>query len=190
MKCTKKEMRETAISLFKEYGYDATTVNQICEACKVTKGSFYNYYKSKKEILLDFYDDKITNYPELMARLIKEKSYKEQLWKVLEFSIDATIDLGANLLYHMMIADMEQGAKLFNANLADLEDTAPEYVSVIRNLISEAQKANEIQNPGAPDRLWYVYVNGLLGVAMHWSSSGGEYDEKKALRNLFDIVFF
>ena len=82
MKCTKTEMMNKAIKLFQKNGFEATSVNQICEACNVTKGSFYNYYKSKTDILLDFYNVLLSNFSLSFADLIGIESYREQLWQV------------------------------------------------------------------------------------------------------------
>ena len=189
MKCTKSEMMNKAISLFKEQGFEATSVNQICEACNVTKGSFYNYYKSKTDILLDFYNVLLSDYTIIMANLIGIDSYKEQLWKALEYSIDATIELGPDLLCNMMIADMKQGGNQFCAKMEELEQRSSGYHNLVHTLMTKAKEANEIKSDSSPELLWYTYINGLIGIAMNWSASGGAYDEKEALRVLFDVIF-
>ena len=38
-----------AWKLFEEKGYDNTTVDEIIEATDTSKGTFYNYYKSKRK---------------------------------------------------------------------------------------------------------------------------------------------
>lgn len=189
MKCTKIEMMNKAIKLFQKNGFEATSVNQICEACNVTKGSFYNYYKSKTDILLDFYNVLLSNFSLSFADLIGIESYREQLWQVITYSIDATIKLGPDLLCNMMIADMKAGGAQFNASLERLQETAPGYHKLIYTLIQKTQEKEEIRSKSSPEQLWYAYTNGLLGIAMNWSASGGEYDEKEALRTLFDIIF-
>ena len=189
MKCTKIEMMNKAIELFKKHGFETTSVNQICEACNVTKGSFYNYYKSKTDILLDFYNVLLANYPLSIADLIGIESYREQLWQVISYSIDATIELGPDLLCNMMIADMKTGGEQFCASLGRLKETAPGYHNLIYTLIQKTQEEDEIRSKCSPELLWHAYTNGLLGIAMNWSACGGVYDEKKALRVLFDIIF-
>nr|WP_321357379.1 TetR/AcrR family transcriptional regulator [uncultured Draconibacterium sp.] len=42
---------ETALGLFAENGYHATSISQIAAKAKISKGLTYNYFKSKKEIL-------------------------------------------------------------------------------------------------------------------------------------------
>jgi hypothetical protein len=42
-----------AAKLFSEFGYHATTMDQISELTKLNKGTIYYYYKSKADILYD-----------------------------------------------------------------------------------------------------------------------------------------
>jgi AcrR family transcriptional regulator len=48
---THQRLMETAVRLFREQGYDATTVEQIAEAADVAKGTFFNYFETKEAIL-------------------------------------------------------------------------------------------------------------------------------------------
>lgn len=42
---------ETALELFAENGFHATSISQIAKKAKISKGLTYNYFSSKKEIL-------------------------------------------------------------------------------------------------------------------------------------------
>ena len=50
-KNTKEKIRQQAISLFKENGYENVTVLQICKAAGITKRTFYYHFSSKDEII-------------------------------------------------------------------------------------------------------------------------------------------
>ena len=43
---------DVAISLFKEKGYDKVTIDEITKSVGIAKGTFYNFYTSKKDILM------------------------------------------------------------------------------------------------------------------------------------------
>lgn len=45
----KSRLLEASLSLMAGKGYHATTVDEICAAAGVTKGSFFHYFKSKEE---------------------------------------------------------------------------------------------------------------------------------------------
>lgn len=47
---TEERLMKAAQSLMLEKGYVATTVDEICEAAGVTKGSFFHYFKNKEDL--------------------------------------------------------------------------------------------------------------------------------------------
>ena len=49
---TKKHLIETAMALFLQRGYVATTIENIADAAEVSRASFYTYFSSKREIMM------------------------------------------------------------------------------------------------------------------------------------------
>jgi TetR/AcrR family transcriptional regulator, transcriptional repressor for nem operon len=47
---TKRKLLDAGVSLMRQQGYNATTVDDICFAAGVTKGGFFHYFKSKEEV--------------------------------------------------------------------------------------------------------------------------------------------
>lgn len=43
---------ETAVRLFNRQGYDRTSMNDVAQACSITKAGLYHYYPSKEDIFL------------------------------------------------------------------------------------------------------------------------------------------
>jgi AcrR family transcriptional regulator len=50
---TRASIREHALRLFREQGYDATTVDQIAEAAEVSPSTFFRYYPTKEDVVLE-----------------------------------------------------------------------------------------------------------------------------------------
>lgn len=53
-KDTACRIQGAALRLFSEKGYEAATVSEIAEAAGVSKGTFFNYFSTKDELLLSF----------------------------------------------------------------------------------------------------------------------------------------
>ncbi len=54
---TKAAIQQHALRLFREQGYDATTVEQIAEAAEVSPSTFFRYFPTKEDVVLsDDYD--------------------------------------------------------------------------------------------------------------------------------------
>ena len=54
---TRKRLLSTAIRLMKEQGFDALTVEAIAVAADVGKGTIYNYFRTKEDIVVAFFVD-------------------------------------------------------------------------------------------------------------------------------------
>ena len=49
---TRAAIREHALRLFREQGYDATTVEQIAEAAEISPSTFFRYFPTKEDVVL------------------------------------------------------------------------------------------------------------------------------------------
>ena len=49
---TRGKLLDAALTVIRTKGYTATTVDDICVAAGVTKGSFFHYFKSKEDLAL------------------------------------------------------------------------------------------------------------------------------------------
>jgi AcrR family transcriptional regulator len=54
---TRERIREAALELFGEKGYDGTSMNELAERVGIAKPSLYNYYRSKEDLLLDLVEE-------------------------------------------------------------------------------------------------------------------------------------
>ncbi|MET9069093.1 TetR/AcrR family transcriptional regulator [Streptosporangium sandarakinum] len=64
---TRTRIQETALRLFTEQGYEATSLREIAEALGVTKAALYYHFKSKEEIVTSLVEDRIRTLEELIA---------------------------------------------------------------------------------------------------------------------------
>lgn len=51
----RKMIIDAALKLFAAKGYHSTSIQEIVEKCEIAKGSFYNYFKSKEELLISIF---------------------------------------------------------------------------------------------------------------------------------------
>ena len=49
---TRAAIQEHALRLFREQGYDATTVEQIADAAEVSQSTFFRYFPTKEDVVL------------------------------------------------------------------------------------------------------------------------------------------
>lgn len=83
---TKEKIFQAAMELFLEHGYDKTTVEQIAEKADVAKGTFFNYFPTKDEVLYYLGDYRMAVMEQMLADELKDiKSAKEKLYACLRF---------------------------------------------------------------------------------------------------------
>ncbi|MDY3954755.1 MAG: TetR/AcrR family transcriptional regulator [Anaerovoracaceae bacterium] len=100
---TKKEqILQAALTLFAENGYPKTHILDIAESCSMGKSTFYDYFKSKEDLLLEIFETKvIAPYEEFTEQLkAPELSCKDKLLMFLRFESKMT-DLMGHPKNHM-----------------------------------------------------------------------------------------
>jgi AcrR family transcriptional regulator len=63
---TRASIREHALRLFREHGYHATTVEKIAEAAEISPSTFFRYFPTKEDLVLQ--DDMDTRMIEALER--------------------------------------------------------------------------------------------------------------------------
>ena len=79
----KDKVFSTAVRLFIEKGYNNVTINDICDACEITKPTFYYHFKSKQDIILHYYDHVIENLTPVLIQMLDTSSHWEQILRSL-----------------------------------------------------------------------------------------------------------
>lgn len=66
-----------ALSLFEEHGFDAVSVDQIAAAANVARGTFFNYFDNKEEVVVTYGPHEA----EFQRRLMEQRPDGEPLWE-------------------------------------------------------------------------------------------------------------
>jgi len=88
MSSPKERIIATTFELFARQGYNSTGINQIVAEANVAKASFYQYFKSKEDLCVEFLNVR-HNYwfNELKCFVSKEKNVKSKLISSFDFLI-------------------------------------------------------------------------------------------------------
>ena len=77
---TREQILQAAIGLFAGKGFEQTTVESITRKAKIAKGTFYNFFEKKEDVLLYFLDKEISKSGEEIERKIGEqKTFADQI---------------------------------------------------------------------------------------------------------------
>ncbi|HWF05583.1 MAG TPA: TetR family transcriptional regulator [Candidatus Angelobacter sp.] len=82
---TRRKIYEAAMELFREKGFEQTTMRDVAAKAGVALGGAYYYFSSKEAIVLNFYQEmQEGSHEEIMASIAAEKKLKDRLRCVLE----------------------------------------------------------------------------------------------------------
>ena len=81
---TGRKILDSALDLFREKGFDATTMRDIAQKAEVATGAAYYYYPSKDAIVTDFYQRSCTEMqPRIEAALEQAKGLEKRLHELI-----------------------------------------------------------------------------------------------------------
>jgi AcrR family transcriptional regulator len=81
---TRARIKEVALDLFTEHGYEQTSLREVAERLGVTKAALYYHFKSKDEIVHSFVEDRIDAMDDLIAWAREQPSGPESRRMILQ----------------------------------------------------------------------------------------------------------
>ena len=187
---TRARILETALRLFREKGFDATTMRDIASACDMAVGTAYHHFESKEAIVGAYYD---FVQREHLRRVTEFNTKKHTLKQRLEQAFTSKLEIvggDQKLLSVIMrfIGDSDHPLSIFGAGTQRLRDEGLESFTVA--LGDEALPAN--LRDLAPTLLWTLHM-GMLLYFLH-DKTGGEHTKKlsgsalELVLQLFNLV--
>ena len=87
---TRRRIFETAIALFRERGFEQTTVDEITEKADVGRGTFFNYFPRKESVLAYLSEERVALAEENAAVLLEDRaSANDKLLDIYAFAASA-----------------------------------------------------------------------------------------------------
>lgn len=167
---TKKKIIEAAWDLFREKGYEKTTVNEIIKRANTSKGGFYYYFEAKDALLNSLYDLFDDEYKRFYMTMDPELNCFSQLVEMCRAAYD----------YTQKNVSSELMARLYQSQLLDKkQDTFmnPDryYVKLVKQIISEGQRRGEIRTDMAVEALAHLVLVIDRGILVDWSIENGKF---------------
>ncbi|MGD7044401.1 TetR/AcrR family transcriptional regulator [Jeotgalibacillus proteolyticus] len=180
----KEKITEQSIILFEKKGFSETSIQDIVEANGVTKGTFYYYFSSKEELLMDiqlrYIDDLLEQQERILSK--EETDCKTKLY-----------DLILMLLHN--IKTQGASAKVFFREMRNLNDERLSKIIPkrdafrvkIEQLLREGIEKKEFQE----DLNVSIATFGVLGMAnwsYQWFSPEGDLSEEEVARIFTNMI--
>ena len=85
---TRDQILGCALELFRERGFDKTTMRDIAEQAGVAVGAAYYYFQTKDELVLAFYGSLQAQVNAHLAEITKDGDFGRRFTRLLQFSIE------------------------------------------------------------------------------------------------------
>ena len=161
---TKRKLFQNAAKLIDKHGYDSVTISDICKKTGVSVGTFYHYYDSKTDIIVEFFKQ-IDYY------------YKENVEPQMKGKAAADID---TYFYYYAKFHVDQGyghTSMILRMQSDFFQDKTRYMYVLLlKLVNDAKTNgdfNKNANPAVIADYLLVVARGLL---FDWALAHGEHD--------------
>jgi AcrR family transcriptional regulator len=179
---TKDLILTTAIAMFQEIGYEATTMRSIAARCGVALGNAYYYFQSKEHLVLELYMRTLHEQLEAcIPVLLSTKSIKKRLSGVV------LAQLGALEPYRPVLrslfrfgADPASPLNPFGPQSAEIRQGAQE---LFRNVVENSKEQVPADIKGALPYCLWLYSMGVILFWLHDTSA-----EQRKTKRLVELT--
>ncbi len=135
---TRRRIFEVAIALFRERGFEATTVDEITEKADVGRGTFFNYFPRKEAVLAYLSEERVALAEENAVALIDAPApARQKLHDIYAFA--ATAYLSDRELSKFVFEEWMRQA------FAPTEDAGNRWQALVLRIVEQGQAARELR---------------------------------------------
>lgn len=182
---SRQEILRTAARLFQQQGYDATSMNDVAAALKLSKGGLYHHFQSKDEILFNLMSHAMDITEQRVIAPAKQISDpEERLRTVIRRHIAVVLserDREITVMLHENHPLPPGLRKRINSRKKD-------YVHFIENLVAEVQRTRGSKGNVKPRAAAFALL-GMINWIYQWYRPEGSLQEEDIARQYTDIFF-
>ncbi|MEM9068204.1 MAG: TetR family transcriptional regulator [Myxococcota bacterium] len=173
---------ETALALFRDKGFDETTMRDIAAKAEISVGSAYHYFPSKQAIVFAYYDEQQAEHERLArGRLAKTSDLRERLGIVFHSKIEAVRkDRSLLIAIARRIPDASDPLSVFSEESRRVRERATELFAEALDGVDDEHR--EILGKV----LWALHIASLAYLVN--DSSRGQRKTRELIDGTLDLV--
>src|SRR5574341_980151 len=158
---TRTRIFRAAVALFREKGFESTTVDEITERADVAKGTFFNYFPKKESVLSYLSDTQLAEAEEFAATLLQSRQpVRKKLIGLLQ-RIASVYEEEPELSRYVMRESMRRA-------YSQTDSVHKHWHSLFMGLLQQGQESGELRRDLDPDRAVYVLGSVYMGAVFMW----------------------
>jgi TetR/AcrR family fatty acid metabolism transcriptional regulator len=160
-----KRILDAAVRVFAKKGFYATRVSEVAKAAGVADGTIYLYFKSKDELLVSLFEDRVERLLAFLeAELPRAAGAQEKLRRMIELQLGLLE--GERDLAEVITVILRQSTKLVKEHAVP-KFTA--YLDAIARVVADGQAAGELRGDISPHLAARALFGALDGITMTWA---------------------
>ena len=181
----RQEILRTAARLFQERGYDATSMNDVAAALKLSKGGLYHHFQSKDEILFHIMSHAMDITEERVINVVRRvEGAEERLRELIRLHIEVVLseeDREITVMLH-------ENHPLPTALRRKINARKKDYVHFVENLVTDVHRHRN-SDPRVTPRAAAFALLGMINWIYQWYKPEGSLTGKDIVRQYTDIFF-
>jgi len=182
---SRQEILRTAARLFQQQGYDATSMNDVATALKVSKAGLYHHFQSKDEILFELMNHALNITQERVVDRVRGiADPEERLRMLIRLHVDVILsvrDREITVLLHENHPLPPSLRKRINARKKD-------YVHFVEKLVAEVQLARQSRRSVSPRAATFALL-GMINWIYQWYKPEFTLNSQQIAAQFTEIFF-
>lgn len=180
----KTKITEQSIRLFEKKGFSQTSIQDIVDSLEVTKGTFYYYFSSKEELLMDIHLHYIDDLLNRQQQIITDGTltYKEKIKAIVYLLIHDIKTLGPSA--RVFFREMRH---LNEEHIAEIKQKRAEFRLNIEQVLKDGVACGEFKaDLNAP-----MVTFGILGITNYsyqWYKPNGKVTDEELTDVFVDLI--
>jgi AcrR family transcriptional regulator len=161
---TRERIMCAALRLFSERGVNATTVEDITNEADVGKGTFFNYFPTKEDILPHLCQLKMGKIQEFVSRALRSRDSMDTVLYELALILLEEFEESPALMHSILAA--------FFSNASARQQMVHDFLQdreVLAELMAARQERGELREDLSPLELALQFQRVLFGTTVFWS---------------------
>ena len=182
---SRQDILRTAARLFQQQGYDATSMNDVAAALKLSKGGLYHHFQSKDEILFNLMNHALDITQERVVDAVQGIADPEERLRML---IRRHIEVVMSVRDREITVMLHENHPLPPAMRRRINARKKDYVHYVENLIEEVQRARQAKG-NVSARASAFALLGMINWIYQWYRPEGSLQEENLVRQYTEIFF-
>ncbi len=174
---------DAAVELFSRKGFDGTSVQEVVDAARVTKGAMYHYFRSKDDLLYEIYHELITEQLAGLDRIrALELAAPDTLHAII---VDLVVSTAARIQSAAVFA--REAHKLAGEPMAALRAQRRVYHEGVRGLVAQGQREGVFADSASAETVTLM-VFGIVNQLSQWYRPDGRTSPRRLADEIAGFV--